>query len=434
VSDREPLPPDFRWNFGAFVADYASFLIGFNFISVASVLPAFVRQLTDSAPLIGLASTIFNAGWTLPQLAAARVLENRPRKKGFLRAAMIWRISIPLIAVALWSGLASRPTAMLTLFFACMAVFALSDGFVTLAWFEILARTIPERRRGRLIGLSQFIGGAAGIGVGVIVGRILQTRSFPENYALLFTCASLGMAVSAVALLLLREPAPEVRPSDDRVPSRSWLAVLAGDRDFRRLIACRMLVGMTSLATPFYVNHAADVMNLPERVIGGFVVASTAGSLASSIILGLGSERLGTRRIIHITSVVSIIGPIFVLAVDVLRVGWLTNAYPVAFVTLGVSTSSWMLGFTNYMLEIAPERIRPAYVGLGNTLMGLMAFVPMFGGWLLQVSSFRVLFGLAGLLCALGAALTFTLRSAYAANPDRVCRSVESPAAPATCE
>lgn len=416
TTESEPLPPDYRWNYGAFVADYASFLIGFSFISTASVLPAFVRQLTTSAPLIGLASTIFNAGWTLPQLATARLVKNRQRKKPILNAGMPWRAAIPVIAIALWAGLAQYPSAMLVLFFTCMALFALSDGFVTLVWFEFLARTIPPRRRGRLFGISQFIGGAAGIGAGVLVGRILGRWSFPQNYALLFTCASAGIAVSTVALLLLREPPPEEKPADAELASGNWLGTLGRDHNFRRLMVCRILVGMTSLATPFYVSHAADAMGLPESIIGGFVIAGTAGSLASSIVLGLASERIGTRAIIHLTSAISVVGPLFVLAVDLLHVDWLTQAYPFAFAALGVTTSSGMLGFTSYMLEISPPAIRPAYVGLGNTLMGVMAFFPTLGGWILQVSSYSVLFGLAALLTGVGAMLTFTLRSADTAG------------------
>jgi MFS family permease len=419
TTESEPLPPNYRWNFGAFVADYASFLIAFSFISAASVLPAFVRQLTTSTLLIGFSSTVFNAGWTLPQLATARLLRDKPRKKPFLILGMPIRATIPVIAIALWAGLASRPSAMLVLFFSCMALFALSDGFISVPWFEILARTIPNRRRGRLMGVSQFIGGAAGIGVGALVGLILDRWSFPQNYALLFTCASAGMAVSTVALVLLREPPAEEKPDDAEQRSGNWLRILGTDADFRRLMVCRILVGMISLATPFYVTHAADAMGLPESIIGSFVIAGTAGSLASSVLLGLASERIGTRFIIRFTSAISIAGPLFVLAVDVLRIGWLTQAYPIAFVALGVTTSSWMLGFTNYMLEMSPDAIRPAYMGLGNTLMGVMALVPTVGGWLLQATSYRVLFGLAALLTGAGAMLTFTLRSAETISGER---------------
>jgi hypothetical protein len=76
---------------------------------MSTVVPAFVSLLTDSAPLVGLAGAIFSAAWTIPQLATARLLRDKPRKK----PTMLWA-SLPgracpwLIAAGLWAGLAQR--------------------------------------------------------------------------------------------------------------------------------------------------------------------------------------------------------------------------------------------------------------------------------------------------------------------------------------
>jgi predicted MFS family arabinose efflux permease len=219
-----------------------------------------------------------------------------------------------------------------------------------------------------------------------------------------------GIAISSIATLSIREPAPEEPCASSRRRQGDWLHPLARDRDYRRLIAARLLVGTAALATPFYVVHAADVLNLPERTIGTFVVANTLGSLASSAILGFVGERRGPRFIIRASTAVAASGPVFVLLVHLIDSPWLAAAYPYAFVALGISRSAWMLGFTNYTLEIAPDGRRPAYVGLSNTLMGALAFAPAVGGWLLEVSSYTVLFAAASVLALSGAALTLTLR------------------------
>jgi MFS family permease len=77
---------------------------------------------------------------------------------------------------------------------------------------------------------------------------------------------------------------------------------------------------------------------------------------------------------------------------------------------LGVVNSSWMLGFFNYLLEIAPEHMRPAYVGLGNTIMGVLTLTPMLGGWLLEATSYTVLFGLTTVIAAGGFLLSLGLK------------------------
>jgi hypothetical protein len=58
----------YRRNFACYVADWVGFVTGMAFVSYTSVIPSFVDQLTDFAPLIGLASTIPNGIWLLPQI------------------------------------------------------------------------------------------------------------------------------------------------------------------------------------------------------------------------------------------------------------------------------------------------------------------------------------------------------------------------------
>ena len=101
-------------------------------------------------------------------------------------------------------------------------------------------------------------------------------------------------------------------------------------------------------------------------------------------------------------------GPLFALLVHLVRSDWLIQSYPLVYAMLGIVNSTWMLGFFNYLLEIAPEGMRPAYVGLGNTLMGVLTLAPIAGGWLLEATSYTVLFGvttvigMAGFVLSLG--------------------------------
>jgi MFS family permease len=409
-----PRAPNYRWNFATFVLDYAVFLVGIGFVSNVTVLPALASQLTTSAVLIGLATTMFTLGWTVPQLAAAHVIKDSPRKKPFFSRALPVRLALPTIAIALWVGLAGRPSAMLAVLMVGMFLFAASDGFMTLVWFDIMARAIPVNRRGRLLGLAQFIGGIGGIGVGILVGLIVDRWAFPRSYAILFTCATAGIAISSVATLSIREPEPEEQSHDERAAQDGWLRVVLRNPDYLRLMASRILVGMAGLATPFYVIHAADVLHLPASSIGTFVAANTVGGLASSLFLGILSERRGPLFTIRFSSGVAVAGPLSVLLPHLSGSPEFSWAYLLAFFAIGVSRSAMMLGFTNYTLEIAPASMRPAYVGLSNTLMGVMAFVPALGGWLLEATSYSWLFMTAAALTLVGFAVTLSLRRSEA--------------------
>jgi MFS family permease len=77
---------------------------------------------------------------------------------------------------------------------------------------------------------------------------------------------------------------------------------------------------------------------------------------------------------------------------------------------LGVVGSAWMMGFFNYLLEAAPEGMRPAYVGLSNTIMGIPTLAPIVGGWLLGATSYTVLFGVTAVIVAVGFLFTLGLK------------------------
>jgi MFS family permease len=53
------------------------------------------------------------------------------------------------------------------------------------------------------------------------------------------------------------------------------------------------------------------------------------------------------------------------------------------------------LGFLNYVLEIAPTGQRPVYIGLTNTLAGIIILYPFIGGALTEWTGYRIVFLLA---------------------------------------
>jgi MFS family permease len=411
--------PHYRRNFVTFVVDYVFFGVALSFANPSSVLPAFVRQFTRSAPVIGLVSTVFNGGWLLPQVVAARVINDKARKKPYLMIGMSGRITFWITALGLWLGLAQRPSKMLLLFFVGLGVFTISDSLASVAWFDMLARAIPLNRRGRLMGIAQVIGGLGGLGAGVAITLILDSPRFPfpTSYALIFTLAGLAFTPSAVALALLRETGTvDTKTNRKRWGQNGWLTPLLQDPTFRRLMASRVLVGMVSLATPFYVVHATDVLNLPEAVVGSFVAAQQLAGVVSGALLGPISDRWGPGTTIRIGSAITIAGPLLALVAHTAASALLIQAYPLVYVALGIYGSSSMLGFYNYLLEIGPDDMRPSYIGLGNTIMGVLTLAPTVGGWLLEATSYTVLFGITTVLVFLGFLMALRLERAMPAT------------------
>ena len=398
-------PAHFRWNYAVLVIEAVASWLALTFVSVSSVLPAFARELTSSEPLIGLTSTIFYGGWNLPQIFIGRMIAGKPRKKPYLMFGLVGRVAFWVLGLALWLQPEMRPSAALLLLYVCLGAWIVTDAVVSLAWADIVGRAIPTDRRGSMMGLGQCLAGICGIGAGVLIGAILGSPRypFPRNYALLFILAAAFFMPGIIALASLREPAAvPAGPSASTRPRGHWLRAIASDRTFRRFVACRMLLGVANIALPFYVGHAQDVLNLPPRTIGTFVIAQTIASVVSSLALGLVSDRWGSRRAIHIGSFAATAAPLFALVAHLTASPILTLAYPVIFVALGISNSAVWSGFFNYLISSAPEDDRATYVGLANTITGLVTLAPVLGGALLGATSYPVLFALTGVIVGAG--------------------------------
>lgn len=419
TENNAPFPPNYRWNFTALLFDAVSFGIAYAFFDPNSILPSFVRQFTRSSLVVGLIGTVFNGFWLLPQLVTARLIVDKPRKKPYMVFGIWGRILFFGIALALWGGLAAYPVAMMVLFFTFLAIFVLTDSVTAVAWFDILAKAIPVKQRGRLLGTAQLISGVAGLGVGAIVAFILGNPRlpFPSNYALIFALASAVFVPSIFALRAIREPvADEVEKPVEVQKKGGWLTPLREDSIFRRWMSTRLLVGMIGLAMPFFVGHAIDILSLPDAIIGSFVAAQTLAKALGGVVFGVVSDRWGPRFVIFAGGVAAVLGPLFAVIVHMVSSDWLISLYPLVYVLLGLAQSSWMLGFLNYLLEIAPVEQRPVYVGLSNTVMGVITLAPVLGGWLLAGTSYAVLFGVTVAFVLAGVILSLTLKSSAVGN------------------
>jgi hypothetical protein len=175
------------------------------------------------------------------------------------------------------------------------------------------------------------------------------------------------------------------------------------------------LAGFDGLALGFYILYATRELGLPLATVGLFTSAQTIGKIISSVGLGAVAERSGSHRVVQIATGISVTAPLAGLALyfsgaqsttaTVIVFGWV-------FMTIGITVSSSMLGYYNYILELAPAGQRPTYIGLFNTISGLLIVLPVIGGWILQGTSYGVLFALTAVPLIVAHVLSLSLPSA----------------------
>lgn len=422
------VPLDARRNVLGFAGDILSFVTGTYFIPVTTVLVGLVSELTDNKALIGAVGTAWMAVWYLPQLFGARMVRgSRYQKKYVIVSVTIGRQVFLLLPLWLVLTQAQQPLLTVWLLLAGIIVFNLTDAIASVAWFDIISRTLSPRMRGRAVTAGQLTASLLGLGVSVLVGFLLDPKvlAFPTNYAVLMVLAWAFFMLSLVSFAFVKEN-PVSESVSSHVNEVSFLShlkeSLVADKVFRKLLIARLLTGVEMMGASFYVVFIKERLNLGDGAIGTFTQALIIGAIVGLLLFGWVSERLGARRVVQASSVFQFVSPALALLIAAVPfIADLTPGLAIAIMAVvmalrGAIEHSLVLGFVGYCLDYAPDRNRAMYIGVLNTVSGLVALTPVLGGVLIQLLqpvgfsfAYSVVFGLAAVLVAWGVLLVFRL-------------------------
>jgi MFS family permease len=402
----EPAAKDQRWNFLVNLWDEIFIMLGISLVSRETVLPVLVAQLTDSKLAIGLIPAIFSLGMYLPQLLVANFSERLPYKKGFV----MWasgpgeRGAYLLMGLSVWLLADTAPTLTLILVFGCLALNALCIGLATPAWFDMIAKVIPPQRRGLLFGLGRGLGSLLGVAGAFVVGRILTTVAFPQNFVLVFAIAFVVMTISWVGLALTREPpSTTVKP---RIPSGRYLRQLPGilrtNRNYRQFLLSRTIIQLGTMATGFYMVYGIERFQIDGAGVGALTAVLVFSVASMNLVWGLVGDRLGHKTVL--AGAASALAMAALLAWFAPSSVWLFGV----FALLGIYTAGDGVSALNIILEFCDPADRPTYIGLTNTLLApVLTLAPLIGGWLATTAGYSGLF-LAAMLAACTGCLLMT--------------------------
>lgn len=383
---------DYRWNFAANLGDGMAFFFGIAFVSSTTIVPLFVSKITLNPMAFGLIAMVAQAGWFLPQVFTAGIIERLDRKKPVVINLGFFTERLPTWLWPVAALLALHyPYPALALFIVAFAWHALGAGMVGPAWQDLFARCFPVRKRGWLFGLTTFVGtGAAALGA-QYSGRVLETHPYPYNFALLFTIAAAAITLSWVSLAFVREPLQEVPDKDLARRPSVWPMMrdtLDADVNFRTYLGARMLLALGTMGTGFITVVAVERWAIADAAVGTYTAILLVGQTVGNLAAGLIADRQGHKLPLLLGAGAQV--ATFVVA-------WLAPsaaAMPFVYALLGVSMGVTYVSGTLIALEFsAPER-RPTYVGIANTAVGVAsAIAPLLGGWI-ALLGYTWLFGL----------------------------------------
>jgi len=414
-----PIPKsEVRRSFALGVFNGAAFQLAESLIDPPLVLTWFVNQLTTSNLLVGMVAPLGDAGWFLPQIfISARVQRMRYKKPSYTLAAVIRVLAWILLTVTVW--FVDDPTLLLISFFSTYLLARLAGGLGGLGFFDVMAKTIPARRRGSFFAWRQFLGGILGLGGGLLVKGILNHPSFPfpRDHALLFGLYCAVMTPALLAFIVVREPPGAF--VKERVTVREQFRragqILRENLAYRRHLGARMTLALAGIALPFYGIYARNVLGAPESMVGLYISGRIGAQLLLNLPWGRLSDRYGNRLVMRLLTLGNGITVLLALALISLvglfnlQGAWLPYLALLLFILDGAVRPAQVLSGSNFLLELVPEDERPLYLGLSNTLMGIVTLISGLGGLLVDTLGFSGLFLVSLILCLIAYVLASSL-------------------------
>jgi MFS family permease len=396
----------YRRNFAVNLLDGANFWFGSSFLGPAVILPLFVSHYTENTLLIGLIAMIGSVGYFLPQLFTANWVEGMPIKKigPVVYGLYLERLPLILLPIAVLFFKDIPVLALLSLFvFYCWHCFG--AGSIAVAWNDMIAKIMPVEKRGLFFGSTNFVGSTTGILGASVAAWLLSLFDFPRGFVINFALAGLFVAISWIFISLTRE-VPQVT-RQEKVSTRDYWRklpeILKKDVNFSRFLLVQSVLGLSGMLWGFIAVYSQQTWNLSDGRVGIYATVMLVGQSLANLAFGTFADRKGYKIVFEISALASVLS-IFcaVLARN-------PDLFYIVFFLRGISTGGFYLS-SMMVFEFSSPETRPTYIGLNNTLIGLISsLTPMIGGLLAEWTSYRSMFVISLVPAVLGLIMLRTM-------------------------
>jgi MFS family permease len=320
-----------------------------------------------------------------------------------------WRwIVTGLLATAASYGLIAAANTPSTLLLAVVCL-QISLNLMLNPLAAALPELVPDNQKGVVSAYAGLAYPLASLFGALVIGIVLTT----ESARLLAVVGTMLLLVTPF-ILAARQRRPT--SADPATVDRSWVALW--DSDFQMAFLSRLLVqtaiAMNVLYLLFFLQSETRIGSVipdqrPEAVLGWILAGSTVTAIVAGLLAGYWSDRIGRRRELVFA------GGMFIASGALLMA--LTPAWPgpaVAQIVFGIGIGLYGVVDTALIAQLLPSR---ANAGRDLGLMNVAAtaaqvLAPLLALAALQVvgHDLRFLFGLSGVIAALGATTILAIR------------------------
>lgn len=334
------------------------------------VLPWLLSTLGSPAALAGLLVPIKEAGSLLPQLAVAGTIRAYSKRKWFwVGAGSTQAVLLALmIPAAIWLPPVLAGWTIVVL----LALFSMASGVGSVAFKDVLAKTIPKGKRGRLLAARATLGGLLTLIAGSILRLNLQDSQSLVPYFILIAAAAMLWGIASICFAAITEEKGATEGGRNALAEVSaGLHLIREVPMFRRFIVARVFLLSIELSLPFYAIFARDVVGASIGGLGVFVIANGISNIFSSPVWGRFADRSSRSVMIFSSILAAVTGAVAVMIGHIPDHWQGVFVFAPVFLLIGFSQAGLRLGRKTYLLDGAPDADRPLYVAVSNTLIGV---------------------------------------------------------------
>ncbi len=396
-------------NFGKQVLALVATKTGDQLSKPGLILTWLLAALGAPAATIGLLVPVREAGSLLPQMIVGGMIRRYPIRKHFwVVGSILQGMAVVGIALAAWQleGVAVGWTVV-----GLLILFSLSRGVCSIASKDLLGKTIPKTRRGRLSGLASSISGWIAVGVGLFFA-FNKAEELPVSLfvSLLLVAGGLWLVAAAIMARLIEMPGVTGGGGSAVKEALKSLHFLRDDAVFRKFCIARALLASTVLSMPFYVVLAHRATGGKIASLGILMIAGSLAAAISGVTWGKLADSSSRRTLGIAGTAAGIVGcaaaGIGGLELEKTVAVW---AFGALFFFIGLAHTGIRVGRKTFLVDYATADNRARLVAVSNTLMGIVLLLSGSFGLLVDTIGERFVILIFALLGIAGSVLAFTL-------------------------
>ncbi|WP_028375450.1 MFS transporter [Leeuwenhoekiella sp. MAR_2009_132] len=376
-----------------------------------TVLTWVMSYVNAPVMLISFIVPIRESGSMLPQLFIAHYIRQKPVRK------YVWVLGSVLQFIAIagigFVALSFEGSAAGWLIIVCLVAFSLARGLCSIAFKDVLGKTIPKQKRGKLKGYTASVSGILVLAAGLFILYKSKENVGIEFYSYLIFFASALWLIAALIYANIKEfPGETEGGKNGFKEALSRLSLLKEDKQFRNFVITRSLLLCSALTAPFYVLLAQRYVGKEAYLLGLFIIANGVASIISAPVWGKMADKSSKKVMTYSAILTASLGLLIVGIIQFIP-AWRDEVwlYPVAFFILGIAHQGVRLGRKTYIVDMAEGNRRTDYVAVSNTLIGFILLIT--GG----ISALAALISVEGIIAILsGLGILGAIKSATLPN------------------